>query len=372
MTEIRALWDASPTLRALFPDFEISDFEIRTSRPHWRLVAVSASDPAALAGLHGGSGGALIVVDEAAGLEDRFFLQLGPMLWGSDSRCFVVSTPQGRSGFFWDIYSGSGRELFDVALSVPLEELPHLTELAQREAKHLGADSAVYRQAYRAEFADAEESPLFPVELLHRARGIDPDGDESWMPGVGPLRHRVAGFDVAGLGGDDAAMVLLVGRSVRSFKVLPRLEPMALAASAIVQARLWRVQEVAVDAAGLGAGVADRMDTLTRGEQLHVHEYIGASKSFDDAAQNLKTAVALALRERLMEGQVGISDSVSESDFQRLARELSGMRLVQEPRSGKVRISDPPRSPDYADALLAALSVKVRPPTMFAFSPEWA
>lgn len=367
MSEMRRIWDASPKLRALFPGFEVLDLEIRTPRPAWRVVAWSAGDDLdALEGLHGPEG-VLLVVDEAKAVADEVWTRLQPMLRGPESRVLAVSTPGGRSGFFWEAFTNGTREVFDETVSVSLEDCPHLQELAAREAKRLGSETALYQRQFEAEFAEADESPLFPISLLEASR-CDPDGpDDEGIPWIarGEPRRRFGGFDPAGLGANDSVMALVVGRCVKEIRVLPKLEPMALAAEAVVQARQWGLTSLAVDATGLGGPLASRMQDLAP-ERLSIVKYIAGGKPFEASGANTKSSVAMRLREQLLENAIGFD--LPDADFNRLARELAGMCMVTEFRTGRVRIQDPSRSPDFADAVLAALSGYLRPPSVVSFS----
>lgn len=362
MSEVRRLWDLSPQLRALFPGFEVLDLEIRTPRPTWRAVAWSAGDNLdALEGLHGPNG-VLLIADEAKGLSDGVWSRLQPMLRGPESRVLAVSTPGQRDGFFYDAFTNGTREVFDETISVTLDDCPHLKELANREEKRLGSEAADYRRQFEAEFAETDESPLFRMSLLEDSRR-DPDGPDEetklWIE-RGKPRRRFGGFDPAGLGANDSVMALCVGRCVKALRVLPKLQPMQLAAEAVIQAREWGLTRLAVDASGLGGPLASRMRDLAP-QWLAVIDYVAGSKPFEQSGANLKTSVAIRLREELLEGTFGFD--LPDSDFTRLARELASLSMVTEFKTGRVRTVDPGRSPDYADAVLAALSTYLQPPT---------
>ena len=147
--------------------------------------------------------------------------RLQPMLRGPESRVLAVSTPGGRLGWFYAAFTAGTREFgtFDEAIAVTLADCPHLKELAAREAKRLGRDTALYMQQMEGEFANAGASSLFPMSLLEACRR-DPDGPEPTHWIEGPPRERFGGFDPAGLGENDSVMVMVVGRCVKQLRVL--------------------------------------------------------------------------------------------------------------------------------------------------------
>ena len=67
----------------------------------------------------------------------------------------------------------------------------------------------------------------------------------------------------------------------------------------------------------------------------------------------------MKLRERLLEGGIGFD--LPDPHFSRLSRELASMSMVTEFKTGRIRTVDPRVSPDFADAVLAALWLQLRP-----------
>lgn len=71
-----------------------------------RIIALPGSEQT----VRGFSAVSLLVIDEAAACEEALFFSVKPMLATSGGRIILLSTPRGRRGFFYDIWSSGGRD----------------------------------------------------------------------------------------------------------------------------------------------------------------------------------------------------------------------------------------------------------------------
>ena len=121
--------------------------------------------PGTEATVRGFSALALLLIDEAARVSDDQYYALRPMLAVSGGELWLMSTPFGKQGFFWDIWSKGGPEWRRV--SVPATRCPRIPAkwlASEREA----IGDLWYRQEYLCEFVDVTSS-LFDRELLEAA-----------------------------------------------------------------------------------------------------------------------------------------------------------------------------------------------------------
>lgn len=171
------------------------------------------------------------------------------------------------------------------------------------------------------------------------------------------------GWDVA-RSGDSSVLAVTVGRRVDRFDELPGIDLMDQVALAVSYTHKHRVQDIAVDAVGLGMGVHSRLaENLTGAGACcshgHVVKAFNASKAADDPSRffNVKTELLLHLRRMMEDRQIGLPPRNGSGQVERLSREMAAMKLVETMR-GAARAEDPSESPDYLDALLIALSLR--------------
>jgi phage FluMu gp28-like protein len=107
----------------------------------------------------------LLLVDEAARVDDNLYKALRPMLAVSGGSLWLMSTPDGKRGFFWEAWEHGGEEW--ERIQVTATECPRITqEFLEEEMRNLGEQW--YRQEYLCEFLDSV-SGVFDRDLVERA-----------------------------------------------------------------------------------------------------------------------------------------------------------------------------------------------------------
>jgi len=138
------------------------DNEISLAFPNdSRIVGLPGTE----ATVRGFSKVALLLVDEASRVSDELYAAVRPMLAVSGGTLWLMSTPYGKRGFFWDTWEngGSSWERVRVAASdCPRIPAPFLEE----ERRVLG--ERTFRQEYCCEFGEMEDG-LFDRQSLERA-----------------------------------------------------------------------------------------------------------------------------------------------------------------------------------------------------------
>jgi hypothetical protein len=122
--------------------------------------------------VRGFSAVSLLLVDEAARVDDEMYLAVRPMLAVSNGTLWLMSTPFGKRGFFYDTWAEGGAEWERVR--VPADECPRIGRVfLEEERRTLG--ERWYQQEYQCEFVDSV-SGIFDRDVVERAmtRNVTP------------------------------------------------------------------------------------------------------------------------------------------------------------------------------------------------------
>jgi hypothetical protein len=134
-----------------------------------RLVGL----PGREATVRGFSAVSLMLIDEAARVSDELYRAVRPMLAVGQGDLWMMSTPFGRRGFFYEEWAEGSNEW--VRFSVPATACPRIpAAFLDEERRALG--DRWFRQEYLCEFLETRDS-LFPYDLVSSALS----------PGVLPL-----------------------------------------------------------------------------------------------------------------------------------------------------------------------------------------
>jgi hypothetical protein len=122
-----------------------------------RVIAL----PSAESNLRGFSAPEMIIVDEASRCDDALFYGLKPMLATNQGKLILLSSPFGRRGFFFDVWTnGENWERFTVKATDCERITPEF--LASEKAS---MPSFIYEQEYFCAFTDSD-TQIFPSELI--------------------------------------------------------------------------------------------------------------------------------------------------------------------------------------------------------------
>jgi hypothetical protein len=115
--------------------------------------------------IRGFSDVSLLLIDEASRVKDEIYRAMRPTLVVHDGDLWLMSTPNGKSGFFWEEWDRGGEEW--ERISVPATDCPRISERALAEEKANAAEEW-FRQEYLCEFVN-REGALFPREVIDGA-----------------------------------------------------------------------------------------------------------------------------------------------------------------------------------------------------------
>ena len=126
-----------------------------------RLVGLPGTE----ATVRGFSAVSLMLVDEAARVSDEMYKAVRPMLAVGDGDLWLMSTPFGKRGFFWEEWTHGGPLWERVA--VPATECARIMA-SFLEEERLSLGDRWFRQEYLCEFLESDDV-LFRREVIERA-----------------------------------------------------------------------------------------------------------------------------------------------------------------------------------------------------------
>jgi hypothetical protein len=104
--------------------------------------------------IRGFSGVDLLILDEAARVDDALYYSVRPMLAVSGGALMMLSSPAGRRGVFFEEWSeGIGWERYEVKA----EDCPRISEAFLKEER-ASLPRRVYRQEYECSFEDTDDA----------------------------------------------------------------------------------------------------------------------------------------------------------------------------------------------------------------------
>jgi hypothetical protein len=125
-----------------------------------RIITLPGSEKT----IRGFSGTSLLILDEAARVEDELYFAVRPMLAVSGGALMMLSTPYGKRGVFFEVWeSGLQWERYEV----PASQCPRISEEFLEEER-ASLPPFIYRQEYECSFEETEDQ-VFTSELIDRA-----------------------------------------------------------------------------------------------------------------------------------------------------------------------------------------------------------
>jgi hypothetical protein len=115
--------------------------------------------------IRGYSAVSLLLVDEASRVPDDLYLAVRPMLTVSEGALWLMSTPNGKRGFFWEAWERGGPEWEKVGVTA-YDCARIRGEVLEEERQTMG--ERWFRQEYLCEFTEAEDG-VFDGDLMRGA-----------------------------------------------------------------------------------------------------------------------------------------------------------------------------------------------------------
>jgi hypothetical protein len=346
-----------------FPSMANNQTEIRFNENNF-ILGLSTNEGVRFQGFH--SKHALIIIDEAPGLDASLWEAIEGIAAGGMVHLLALGNPVVSSGYFYDCFSRNRASwtTFTInAFSSPNLERISLEQLLEMDDAALDANpwpSLVSRRWVRDKYRDwwngsAESSPLWQARVLGEfpAQGSNALISLAWLEGarrqaVDNGGKVVVGVDVAGPGKDETVCAVQCDGAILEMQAWNDPDPRGRIAELLNRYRS-RLKTVRIDAIGLGYGIA-----LSLQDQKFPIEMVnvGAGSSAPDRFLNLRAELYWDLKDQFKAGQItGLLDDKALS-------QLSGLNYALNPL-GKIQMqskAEMAKSPDRADSLMLALA----------------
>ena len=275
--------------------------------------------------------GVLVLLDEGCGLHQSLFTGAEAITTATFDRQLTTGNPDDPATEFGDIFANRGSQWNLITVSAfdtpnftgeadelrrkykddpekaayverMLDGLPK-PETVEEQRELWGEDSPRYLSKVLAQFPLVAEDSLFtPSEIATGlANKIEP----------GENAFKVLGVDPARYGEDKAALVLCTEGKIEVVATYQTMDLMELAARVHKHAMDLEVDQVRVDAVGLGGGVLDRLIQLSRaaGKPYAVIEMQAASRAPDPTLhRNARAYWNDSFKHKLRSGNIDLPD----------------------------------------------------------------
>jgi len=128
---------------------------------HSRIVGLGGNPES----VRGFSAVSSIIIDEAARISDDLYKTVRPMLSVSGGSLWLMGTPFGKRGFFYDLWESGGPEWLRVR--VPASRCRRISAAFLREERR-AIGTRWFSQEYLCRFAEVEEG-FFDLDLVQKA-----------------------------------------------------------------------------------------------------------------------------------------------------------------------------------------------------------
>ncbi len=230
-------------------------FHARQGFENFVTIRTARKDsPESLQGINA-RGGVLVLVDEAAGVDDPLFESISGSMANDNSVMLLTGNPNRASGYFHLTHTALSDQWY--TLHVNSENVPSVSRawIDEMQLKY-GVHSNAYRIHVLGEFPTGDDDTVISLELIEAAVNRD--------VATTMKQPKVWGVDVARFGDDGSALCERQGNTVTlPVKVWRNLDTMELAGRIKAEWDLRdvpdRPMEILVDSIGIGAGVVDRL-----------------------------------------------------------------------------------------------------------------
>lgn len=350
----------------------------------WYAIGISTDEPDRFQGFHAKSGHILVIVDEAAGVDEEVFKAIESVLSSQGARLLMIGNPTSLTGTFYDShhkdpnahrihiscfdtpnFTNNGIRNLDDLMKIDMSKIeivaPWLItpEWVKDKVTRWGVDSPMFQARCLGNFPSAEVNSLIPLNLIEAA--ATPERRERIKPG-----RAFLGVDVARYGDDTTVLTPRRGLVIDEQVVFGK-QSTTFTVGKIKQQPTC--DAIMIDCDGVGGPVADML--IDDGYD-NIVEIYSASKAEpegstdDDEAPsesgsltfvNLRSQLWWHAAEIFKRGEIAIPDDPE------LISQLSSPRYTVTRRGIAVESKDELRkpkrlgvSPDKADSLIYSLA----------------
>lgn len=368
----RCMFDPARGLAGDWPKGELRETALRLGDDRFAL-GLTTDETDRFQGFHAPH--ILVVVDEASGVSEEIFQAIEGVLTTEEARLLLIGNPLHARGAFYESHRKGPWKRFAISafdspnLRGARVEDPQLSEhpvvrgglvnarwVADR-LQEWGADSPLYQSRVLGQFPDQAGDALISLAWIEAAvrRSVEAVGVDE------PVEF---GADIARFGDCETVVCIRQGPRVLSMRAWRKADLMETVRRLQALAGEFRPALIKVDAAGLGAGVVDRL----REVGLPVVEVnVGCKARHEERYSLLRDELFFGLRDRFRDGEICLPDDpVLRDQLAALSYSIDERGKQSVTSKSNLRKQGLP-SPDRADALaLAFAPVMVRRPVFRA------
>ena len=345
--------------------------ELHLIHDEWYAAGLSTNEPDRFQGFH--EEHILVVVDEAAGVNQEIFDAIEGILTSSGARLLLIGNPTSIGGTFYEAFTkGIGYKTFHVsAYDTPnfttygitpediaqdrwqekAKEVPYprliTPQWVSDRYKAWGESSAPYQVRVMGNFPQQGENTLIPLLWIELAMERWDETEEGT-----PVQ---LGVDVAAYGSDKTVIAVRKGKKLTELNVYSQKNTRETAGLVQQHAREHNTSRIAVDEIGIGRGVVDSLEECG-------YENVGVNVSErsrdSERYHNLRAELWSNFRELLDPEKEAISlppddELLSELASVKYKIDSRGAIQIEAKEDMKKRLG---HSPDRADAAVLAFS----------------
>lgn len=343
----------------------------------WYAIGASSGDPDKLQGFHAASGHILIIIDEAAGVQEAAFEAIEGMITSEGARMLMIGNPTSDAGSFRDShYSWTHANKIHIsAFDTPnftnngirtvedLEKMdmdnveivaPYLMtpRWAKEKIDQWGTDSPPFQARVLGQFPTKSSNTV--ISLNHIELAAEPEHRKKLKKKGGPLR---IGVDPARFGNDETVITPRYGGYIPEQKAYA-MTSIPATAGLIKQYTRPRPEFIGIDVDGLGGGV---FDILFDERYDGIAEIYNGGRALPDDDEgltfaNLASQLWWLARRKFAKGELAIPNEpklIMQLSTRRYGYTKGGI-AVESKDQWKKRF--PGKSPDRADSLIYSLA----------------
>ena len=331
----------------------------------WYAAGITTNTPGAFQGRHHPR--LLVIIDEAAGVPEDIHTEISTLATGDENCILMIGNPTSTGGTFYEAFNSPGpwHRIHMSCLDHPnvksdreiIKGAVTKTWVTERE-QVWGKNHPFWYSRVLGEFPAISTRGVIPYMWVQRAR--DP---EQWAKALKEAEDqhipRVAGLDVARYGENVCVLVVRRGDVIEHIESWHHTNLMETSGIAMKAIKDWDLKSLVVDASGIGAGVADRLQEL----QAPVLAYNGGHRAFTPASfTNRRSELWWTLRTRFEKKRLWLPDNCNQLERELIAPEYilqSSGRIKVETKEDLLKRIE--KSPDYADACTMAFAMDEDP-----------
>lgn len=332
----------------------------------WYAVGITAKNADAFQGRHHPR--LLVIVDEAAGVAEDIHLAVSTLTTGAENTILMIGNPTINVGSFAESFKHP-----DIWHPIKLSCLDHPNIIEGREIipgavtrqwlderrRVWGEHHPFWGPRILGEFPQISVRGVIPLGWLERAQN-----EEQQLTALSKAEldriPRIGGLDVARYGDNACVLTIRRGDAVEEIETWSHVSLMETTGRAVRAIRDKELKVLVVDAAGLGAGVADRL--------LELHQpiiaYNGGHRAFTPSTfGNRRSELWWHLRSRFEQQRLWLPRHTPVT----LLRDLLAPEY-EIASSGRLRVETKEQllnrgipSPDFADSLVMCFATEENP-----------